>query len=104
MPGGSVANPELDPLPMRDGSRMLYLGTWLAEIDKEFAYATHMTLRGMNLKATDSGWLIVLKAYSKKGPVVAFVGGTSLLEAYRNLWVCISHKKLVWRADRFTGR
>jgi hypothetical protein len=82
-------------------STMQKLGLFLAELDKELSWYIGRELVGFNLTEKDGGWLVVLKVNGRQGREVAFVGGASIIDAYRNLWLSIHKDYLSFRPDKY---
>ena len=77
------------------------LGLFLAELDKELAWHTGIQYRGHTLREQENGYLLILRGYKGTRPVVAFCGGGSLLNTYRELYWSLYKNLLVWRDDRY---
>jgi len=74
---------------------------------KDFAWATGKVLRGITLKRKDDGWLVVVRATTKRGsPVVSFASGKVLRKVWANwLDICMDrHGELMWHKDKYANR
>lgn len=58
-------------------------------------------LHGASIKIEASGYLLILKARSSEGPVVAFVGAGSLSKIRSKLLGFEGNGTLKWRADQY---
>lgn len=61
----------------------------------------HKKLTGVSIKVQPTGLLMILKAISPEGPVIAFVGGSSLEDIMRKVKATIADGGVRWREDRF---
>jgi hypothetical protein len=77
------------------------LGFFLADLDKEVAYWTGATLRGVNLQKQGDGFLVVVKVRLDGQALVAFLGGRTLLECYRRLYIGLTKDGLTWARDKY---
>lgn len=58
-------------------------------------------LTGVSIKIRPEGYLVILKAISKEGHLVAFLGKGSLVKLYRCLQSGAGREALVWRPDKY---
>jgi hypothetical protein len=80
------------------------LGLWLAEFDKELAWHTGVAYTGHTLRQVEDGWQMILRGRRRNADLVAFVGGSNVLEVYRNLWRGVTNDFLRFKPDKFKVR
>lgn len=71
---------------------------------QDYAWMTETTLTGLNFKATEDGWLLVVKRdHAVLGRQVAFLGSASIMECIDYLIESAQAKKdfLSWRKDKY---
>lgn len=68
---------------------------WFLEMD------SGIRIRGCSIKVEPSGFLVVLKGKSAEGPVVAFMGKSSLNKVVAALRTEAGRNALRWRQDKF---
>lgn len=93
--------PEVEDVTVKGKRGLAALGQFMTDIEQQIAWLTGYTLRGLNLTERGDGWLIVLKLRKGGKPVVAFIGGDSVIECWRNLWLVLYKDKLKVRPDMF---
>jgi len=96
-----TVNRDTSDMVHRGSHGLAALGAFLVDLGKELGWHTGADYQGHNLTRKDDGWLLVLKAEKKGQAVVAFIGGPSPLECYRNLWVVVTKGQVRWKTDRF---
>lgn len=76
--------------------------TWfLLDIEKELAWATNATFRGLTLKDQGDGFLLVIRATKSKKPVVAFIGARTVLQCLEILASMAYYDQLEWKPDKY---
>mgnify|MGYP001232102719 CR=1 FL=1 len=77
------------------------LGLWLVEFDKELAWYTGIEYTGHTLRQVEDGWQMIVRGRRRNEHLVAFVGGSDVLEVYRNLWSAVTKDFLRFKPDKF---
>lgn len=97
----AIKHTNVEEIVVRGQRGMTALGLFLAELDKELAWACGVAFSGYSLRDKGDEWLLVVTGVRKKLPVVAFVGGREPIECYRNLWYLLHKGALAWRPDKY---
>lgn len=90
-----------DDLVVRGRKSYAALGLFLAELDKEVAWATGLVYLGHTLSQREDGWLLVVRARRGSSRLVAFCGGRDALGCFRQLYYGLYHDQMRWREDRY---
>lgn len=71
------------------------------DIDKHIAYVDAMVLDQVLCRATETGWLLILKAHRGKASYAAFIATETLSEAYELAGEFAARGCLTWQRDKW---
>ena len=88
----------------KKSSAEAYLGFFVADLDKELAWQTGMTFKGLTISLRENGWLMTVRASQDGSNYVLFCAGLTMTECYRELWWSLKQKTNHWRPDKFNPK
>lgn len=73
---------------------------WL-DLEKYIAWHDKLVLDQVICKKVDEGWLVILKAPGRRGPLASFILAGSLIEAFEMAGEWASRGVLTWVEDKW---
>lgn len=92
---------EAEGMVVRGHKQWSALGLFVAEMEKEIAWFTSYQYRGLTLKRTDSGWMMIVRVLNGTTKLVSFYYAHTVTDCYRLLYGDLRNQRTQWKKDRY---